>query len=190
VEINNGGTVVGRGGELKKTGAGIAKAATYSTVDGKKQLTDKASLATAINDVGQVSGAIYSGSFSADNPDSAFIYDPVAKFWSITNLLQDTSQDIAFWTSKDKFGGHQGPNVQAISEPLIAGGFPLIVGDKLTPGSMFPDGNESRLGFILRPIGGTASALSAGSVPEPTSFLLLTIGLLPPLVARQRRSVE
>jgi hypothetical protein len=182
LEINNEGTVVGRGGALKGKNTHYVKAVTFNSDDGKKQLTEQISTATAINDAGQVSGQIHNVSGKPNIPDSAFIYDPVTKFWSITDLLQDSTQDIALWKSID--GAFQGPTVGAISEPLVPGGYPLIVGDKLVPGSMFADGVQRRLGFILTPIsGGTSSALIAGSVPEPTSLWLLVTIVMPLLAA-------
>ena len=87
IEINDAGTVVGSG-DLKGKGAPTIKAITYNAVGGKKQLTDLTSYATAINELGQVAGEVYSTSGSPGTPDDAFIYDPVAKFWRISGLIQ------------------------------------------------------------------------------------------------------
>jgi hypothetical protein len=187
IEINDAGTVVGPG-DLKGKGSLTAKAITYNAVGGKKQLTDKNSSATTINEFGQVAGEIHSTSGSSRITDDAFIYDPVAKFWPISTLLQDSTHDIDLWKSQVTLGG--APDIQGISEPLAPGGYPLILGHKLVPGSMFPDGIQRRLGFILKPISSAmSSGLVGGSVPEPTTFfllILLMLGLLSLLVVHDR----
>jgi hypothetical protein len=85
VEINDRGTVVGRG--LVKTKGGMVRAVTFNSQDGKKQLTDEVSFATAVNELGQVVGEI--GTRQNNSPgETAFIYDPIDGFWSLHTLLR------------------------------------------------------------------------------------------------------
>jgi hypothetical protein len=185
IEINDAGTVVGSG-NVKVKGTGAAAAITYNALTGKKQLTDVTSYATAINELGQVAGEVYPTSNGTGIVDDAFIYDPVAKFWRISGLIQDPA-DLALWKNQTA-GASESPDIQGMSEPLVPGGYPLIVGARNMPGSMFPDGVGRQVGFILTPIGGgMASALVAGSVPEPTSAALLVLALLSLATRRGQR---
>jgi hypothetical protein len=118
------------------------------------------------------------------SPDDAFIYDPVTKFWRMSGLIQDAA-DLALWNNQP--GVFDSPDIQGMSEPLVPGGYPLIVGNKPMPGSLFPDGVGRHVGFILKPIGSAmSSALVSASVPEPTSLMLLIAGPLA-LSARRHR---
>jgi hypothetical protein len=182
IEINDSGTVVGHG-DLRSKGNPYT-AVTYNAVGGKKQLTDLRSIATSINNSGQVAGEVYATT-SPSAPDDAFFYDPVAKFWRISGLIQDAA-DLALWNSQTA-DGTESPDIQGMSEPLVPGGYPLIVGNKFMPGSLFADGVRRKVGFILKPISGAmSSALVSASVPEPANCLLLSVGLLPLVVRRGR----
>jgi hypothetical protein len=138
----------------------------------KTPLSDLSSEAFDINDAGQVAGRINRTSKTAATP---FVYDDATQgFWSLNDLIQDTAQDEFYWNCSWEFD----VSVEAMSEPLSSG-YPVIVGHRLVLGSIFPDGVDRRLGFILTPTSGAMpSALVAGSVPEPASEFLLIAGLL------------
>jgi hypothetical protein len=185
IEINDSDTVVGPG-ELRSKGSPSVKAVTYNAIGGKSQLTDLTSWATTINDLGQVAGEVYTTSGTTGSPGDAFIYDPVAKFWRISGMIQDPV-DLALWNNQIA-GAAESPDIQGMSAPLESGGYPLIVGNKFMSGSLFADGVRRQVGFILKPItGGTMSALIAGSVPEPTTAVITTLALVPLFVAQRRR---
>jgi hypothetical protein len=180
VEINNAGTVVGLG-SLSTKGNPTLVAMKYANGVKTPLVSNVASEAFDINDDEQVVGRIDSTTRSSS---TAFLYDPNQGFWSLNDLIQDTNQDEAYWLS---YGYNDGMSVQAMSERLSSG-YPVIVGDRTVSGSMFSDGIDRHLGFILTPIGGgMASALVAGSVPEPTSVALLILGLLSLVIRRGRR---
>jgi hypothetical protein len=183
IEINDSGTVAGTG-ELRSKGSTPAKAVTYNAVGGKKQLTDLTSLATTINDLGQVAGEVITQS-PVSAPDDAFIYDPVAKFWRVSGLIQDPA-DLALWNIQTA-DGIESPDIHDMSEPLVPGGYPLIVGNKRMRGSLFTDGVARQVGFILKPISSAmSSGLVSASIPEPATFVLMSIGLVPLVVRRGR----
>jgi hypothetical protein len=142
------------------------------------------SRATTINDAGQVAGeAITTSPVSA--PDDVFIYDPVAKFLRVSGLIQDPA-DLALWNIQTA-DGIESPDIHGMSEPLVPGGYPLLVGNKRMRGSLFADGIARQVGFILKPISSVmSSALVSASLPEPATFLLVSIGLVPLVVRRGR----
>jgi hypothetical protein len=178
-EINNTGTVVGSG-SLSNKGHPIRVAMKYAS-GVKTPLTNLSSDAVDINDAGQVAGRINATNRSIA---TAFLYDPTRGFWSLNDLIQDTAQDEAYWTNGASLSVSL--SVQGMSEPTSSG-YPVMVGNRTVLGSMFPDGVARNLGFILTPINSaTLSALVAGSVPEPSSCLLLAIALLSLNAARRR----
>jgi hypothetical protein len=185
-EINNTGTVVGRG-SLSNKGNPTLVAMKYAS-GVKTPLTSLSSEAFEINDAGQVVGRINSTNRSIP---TAFLYDPndpTQGFWSLNDLIQDTAEDESFWNCSS--GLDASLFVKSMSEPLSSG-YPVIAGDRTVLGSMFPDGVDRHLGFILTPISpAMSSALVAASVPEPNSCLLVAIALLSLNAARRRRQVN
>jgi probable HAF family extracellular repeat protein len=182
-EINNDGTVVGKGTLSNKGNPTLT--ATAMKYDGgvKSQLvSSRNSEAFDINDAGQVVGRIDPA--SGNSIPTAFLYDPSQGFWSLNDLIQDTNQDEAYWRNGDS---GVSVSVQAMSERLSSG-YPVIVGDRTVSGSMFSDGIDRHLGFILTPIGGgMASALQAGAIPEPATVALVALALLSLATRRGQR---
>jgi hypothetical protein len=179
-EINNAGTVVGRG---KLSSSRSPKLTAMKYENGvKTPLSGLSSEASDINVAGQVAGRINSTGRTAATP---FVYDPTQGFWSLNDLIRDTAQDEFYWNCSSEFDFML--FVEAMSEPLSSG-YPVIVGHRTVLGSVFPDGVDRQLGFILMPTSGaTSSALVAASVPEPSSCLLVAIALLSLNAAGRRR---
>jgi hypothetical protein len=183
-EINNAGTVVGRG-SLSTKGNPTLTAMKYEN-GVKTPLSNVSSEASDINDAGQVTGRI--NSTNNRSIPTAFLYDPTQGFWSLNDLIQDTAEDELYWNCVSGFD--LSTSVEAMSEPLSSG-YPVMIGHRTVLGSVFPDGVDRQLGFILTPISpAMSSALVAASVPEPSSCLLVTMALLSLNAARRRRQVN
>jgi hypothetical protein len=180
IEINNDGTVVGRGSLSARSNT--TKTAMSYASGVRTSLSNRESEATDINNAGQIVGRI-----TDVQPATGFLHTVGIGFWPLDNLLQDNPQDTSLWFSKDpRDNFFQEQQIEAMSEPL-SGGYPVIVGYKQVPGFMFSDGVQRRMGFILRPISSAmSSALTVGSVPEPMGAMLFALAILP-LVATTRR---
>jgi hypothetical protein len=185
VAIGDDGTVIG---SASRGARGFTGAATYSDDEGLTLLDDRGdkapeSQAKDVNQAGQI--LVWSDPEGRKGGVSTgFLYDPVDGIWSLDDLIVNDSQaDLDRWLADSS--NSLGNFVEALSEPTAAG-FPYIIGRKKLPGSFFADGQSHESLFLLAPIAPAAAALAAGSVvPEPSTLILLALGLL--LLPRRRR---